>query len=184
MSAIGAVLAGGRSRRMGTDKALLPLAGGTLLDYMMARLRVLPLTEVVVCRNAPGCLADLIPALGPMGALHGLSLRYPGSTLLVVPVDMPLLGRPTLETLLQGTEQVPRHYVDHPLPLCLTLTPAAIAAIAARTAPATPDRSLAGLLRDLGATALPLLGNVGEFTNLNHPDDWARLRDCLPPPPD
>lgn len=176
MNAIGAVLAGGRSRRMGTDKALLPVGDGTLLDHMLARLRALPLAEVVVCRTAPGCLADPVPGLGPLGALHGLSLRYPGRTLLLVPVDMPLLGAATLATLLRGAGDEPRHYADHPLPLRLALTPAAIAAIAARAAPRAGDRSLAGLLRALGATALPLPADLGEFANLNHPDDWAQLR--------
>jgi len=179
MNAIGAVLAGGRSRRMGTDKALLPVANGTLLDYMRMRLAALPLAEIVVCRNAPGCLADARPGLGPVGALHSLSLRYPGRTLLLLPVDMPLLGATTLEMLLTGTDSGPRHYAEHPLPLCLTLTPAAVAAIAARTTAAARDRSLAGLLRELGATALPLPGDIGEFANLNHPDDWAQMRPLL-----
>lgn len=179
MKAVGALLAGGRSRRMGRDKALLPVADGTLLDYMVARLRALPLAEVVVCRDAPGCLADPVPGLGPLGALHGLSLHYAGRTLLVVPVDMPLLGATALERLLAGTEAEPRHYAEHPLPLRLTLTPATISAIAARAAPDTRDRSLAGLLRELGATVLPLPADIGEFANLNHPDDWARLRALL-----
>ena len=176
MTAIGALLAGGRSRRMGRDKALLPVGEGTLLDHMLARLRTLPLAEVVVCRDAPGCLADALPGLGPLGALHSLSLHYPGSTLLLVPVDMPLLGAATLEALLDGVDHLPRHYTDHPLPLCLSLTPRAVAAIAARAAPEAGDRSLAGLLRELGATALPLPEDRGEFANLNHPDDWAQLR--------
>lgn len=179
MNAIGALLAGGRSRRMGSDKALLPVAGGTLLGHMLARLRALPLAEVVVCRDAPGCLADLVPDLGPLGALHSLSLRYPDRTLLVVPVDMPLLGATTLATLLAGTAPEPRHYADHPLPLCLPLTPAAVAAIAARAAPEARDRSLAGLLRELGAMVMPLPEDIGEFANLNHPDDWARLHNRL-----
>ncbi len=179
MSAIGALLAGGRSRRMGSDKALLPVGDGTLLDHMRARLAALPLAEIVVCRDAPGCLADVLPGLGPLGALHSLSLHYPGRTLLVVPVDMPLLSAATLETLLAGTESEPRHYADHPLPLRLTLTPVASAAIAARTTTAAGDRSLAGLLRELGATALPPPEDIGEFANLNHPDDWARLRALL-----
>ncbi|GMU47043.1 MAG: hypothetical protein AMXMBFR26_18250 [Porticoccaceae bacterium] len=179
MNAIGALLAGGRSRRMGRDKALLPVGDGTLLDHMTIRLRALPLAEVVVCRDAPGCLADALPGLGPLGALHGLSLRYPGRTLLVVPVDMPLLRAATLEKLLSGTEAEPRHYADHPLPLRLALTPNAVASIAARAAPDARDRSLAGLLRELGATALPPPADLGEFANLNHPDDWARLRPQL-----
>lgn len=182
MSALGALLAGGRSRRMGTDKALLPVGQGTLLDYMAARLRALPLDEVIICRDAPGCLADVVPDLGPLGALHSLSLRYPGRTLLLVPVDMPLLGTATLEALLQGVDGAPRHYADHPLPLRLPLTPTTIAAIAARTTTDARDRSLAGLLRELGATALPPPADLGEFANLNHPDDWARLRDRIEQP--
>lgn len=101
--------------------------------------------------------------------------------LLVVPVDMPLLGAPTLEKLLAGTDAEPRHYADHPLPLRLALTPNAVASIAARAAPDARDRSLAGLLRELGATALPPPADLGEFANLNHPDDWAQMRPARPP---
>lgn len=183
MKAIAALLAGGQSRRMGTDKALLPVGAGTLLDHMTAKLRALAVadaltvTEVVICRNAPGCLADALPGLGPVGALHSLSLTYPGRELLVVPVDMPLLRAATLTALLGGDAK-PRHYAGHFLPLRLVLDPAAVAAIAHRVAPQARDRSLAGLLRELGATALPL-SDPEEFANLNHPDDWAHLRDRL-----
>ncbi|MFZ5655078.1 MAG: molybdenum cofactor guanylyltransferase [Pseudomonadota bacterium] len=179
MNAIGALLAGGRSRRMGTDKALLAVGGGTLLDHMLAKLRALPLDEVVICRDAPGCLADALPGLGPLGALYSLSLAYPGRELLAVPVDMPLLRAATLSALLGGGDRAPRHYHAHFLPLRLVLDPVAIAAIAARTATDARDRSLAGLLRALGARALPLPGDAEEFANLNQPGDWARLRDHL-----
>ncbi len=185
MKAIAALLAGGQSRRMGTDKALLPVGAGTLLDHMTTKLRALAvadalaIAEVVVCRNAPGCLADVLPGLGPVGALHSLSLAYPGRELLVVPVDMPLLRAATLTTLLGGEDAKPRHYAGHFLPLRLVLDPAAVAAIADRAAAQARDRSLAGLLRELGGHALPLPEDRGEFANLNHPDDWARLRGRL-----
>lgn len=179
MKAIAALLAGGQSRRMGTDKALLPVGAGTLLDHMTAKLRALAVAEVVICRNAPGCLADVLPGLGPVGALHSLSLAYPGRELLAVPVDMPLLRAATLIALLGGADMSPRHYADCFLPLRLVLDPAAVAAIADRATAQARDRSLAGLVRELGARALPLPEDRDEFANLNHPDDWAQMRDRL-----
>ncbi|MBK8132704.1 MAG: NTP transferase domain-containing protein [Gammaproteobacteria bacterium] len=119
MKASGALLAGGQSRRMGADKALLPVGAGTLLDHMLAKLRALDLAEVVVCRDAPGCIADRIPGQGPLGALHSLGIHYPGRDLLIVPVDMPLLAAGTLAALLAASNaaQRPRHYAGYRLPL-------------------------------------------------------------------
>lgn len=181
MSALGALLAGGRSRRMGTDKALLPVGQGTLLDYMAARLRALPLDEVIICRDAPGCLADPIPGLGPLGALSALGTAYPGREILVVPVDMPLLSATTLLALLGGNGR-PQHYADRFLPLRLAMDSATIAAIAPRASPQAADRSLAGLLRALDARCLPAPAEAeAEFSNVNAPGDWARIRGLLPP---
>jgi len=179
VSALGALLAGGRSRRMGTDKALLPVADGTLLDYMAAKLGTLPLDEIVICRDAPGCLADAVPGLGPIGALSALSTAYPGREVLVVPIDMPLLSTATLMALLGGGNHQPRHYAGHFLPLRLVLDPAAIAAIAHRASPQAGDRSLAGLLRALDARTLPPPGDAEELANLNRPEDWDRVRRLL-----
>ncbi len=177
MKAIGALLAGGQSRRMGTDKGLLPVGTGTLLDHMTATLRALDIAEVVVCRNAPGCLPDLLPGLGPLGALHSLSHHYPGRDLLVVPVDMPLLSTATLAALLTAGSELsrPRHYAGYLLPLWLPLSPAAIRAIEMRLTDAPADRSLAALLRDLSAEILPLRNPEAEFTNVNKPAEWELI---------
>jgi molybdopterin-guanine dinucleotide biosynthesis protein A len=174
MKAIGALLAGGQSRRMGTDKALLPVGAGTLLDHMTARLRALDLAEVVVCRDAPGCIADRIPGQGPLGALHSLGIHYTGRDLLVVPVDMPLLSAATLAALLTASNesQRPRHYAGYLLPLLLPLSPAAMRAIATRVTDPAADRSLAALLRDLNAETLPLHSPEAELANVNTPAEW------------
>ena len=184
MKAIGALLAGGQSRRMGTDKALLAVGAGTLLDHMTAKLRALAIAEVVVCRNAPGCLPDLLPGLGPLGALHSLSRHYPGRDLLVVPVDMPLLSAATLAALLTADSELsgPRHYEGYLLPLWLPLAPAAIHAIETRLTDAAADRSLAALLRDLSAETLPLRGPHAEFANINTPAEWEFMVRQLPVP--
>lgn len=177
MKAIGALLAGGQSRRMGIDKALLPVGAGTLLDHMLAKLRALDLAEVVVCRDAPGCIVDRIPGQGPLGALHSLGIHYPGRDLLVVPVDMPLLAGGTLAALLAASNaaQRPRHYAGYRLPLWLPLSPAAIGAIATRVTDPAADRSLAALLRELGAETLPLHRPETEFANVNTPAEWELI---------
>lgn len=184
MKAIGALLAGGQSRRMGTDKALLPIGTGTLLDHMLTKLHALDIAEVVICRNAPGCLPDLLPGLGPLGALHSLSRHYPGRDLLVVPVDMPLLSAATLAALLTAGSELsrPRHYEGYLLPLWLPLSPAAIRAIETRVTDAAADRSLAALLRDLSAQTLPLRGPEAEFANINTPAEWEFIVRQLPVP--
>ena len=182
MKAIGALLAGGQSRRMGTDKALLPIGTGTLLDHMLTKLHALDIAEVVICRNAPGCLPDLLPGLGPLGALHSLSRQYPGRDLLVVPVDMPLLSAATLAALLAARHESrqPRHYQGYLLPLWLPLASAAIRAIETRVTDAAADRSLAALLRDLSAETLPLHGPEAEFANVNAPVEWEVILRQLP----
>jgi molybdopterin-guanine dinucleotide biosynthesis protein A len=77
----GIVLAGGRSSRMGTPKALLPLGGEPLIVHLVRRLRTLFDDVVVVC--APGqhlpelparVVHDDIPYQGPVGGIYyGLS---------------------------------------------------------------------------------------------------------------
>jgi len=90
---LGVILAGGQSSRMGQDKATLPIAGTTLLEFMHAKLRRAGIDEIVICRNAPGFLNDDIPQLGPLGALYTLSQHYPRCKLTRYPwpTDIPSL---------------------------------------------------------------------------------------------
>ena len=70
-----AVLAGGKSSRMGRDKAALPFGGGTLLTYQARKLRALGVKELLLSGAAeavPGArlVPDLLPGRGPLGGLH------------------------------------------------------------------------------------------------------------------
>ena len=71
---LGAVLAGGRASRFGSDKALARLGDATLLDHALASLAPYG-TALVVCgrETAPvPTVADLpAPNLGPLGGLAG-----------------------------------------------------------------------------------------------------------------
>lgn len=73
----GAILAGGRSRRMGRDKAGLLLGGQRLIAWGLGALRPL-VAEVLVIANDPAPFADLgirvvpdtLPGVGPVGGIH------------------------------------------------------------------------------------------------------------------
>ncbi|WP_156256300.1 molybdenum cofactor guanylyltransferase [Sandarakinorhabdus oryzae] len=104
---LGAVLAGGESRRFGSDKALALLDGQTLLARAIERLRVCD--ELVVAgRDVPGItsLADWpAPGLGPLGGLAAAMrhLRRAGCAHLVsLPVDVEGLPDDWLERLFIG----------------------------------------------------------------------------------
>lgn len=110
------LLSGGASRRMGTDKALLPHpAGGTWLEFSLARLAALPLPITLLShhrahhdlarplRDGQGqpitVLEEPPPREGPLLALERLMAHHPGEGLLLCPVDMPWLEVATLEAL-------------------------------------------------------------------------------------
>jgi molybdopterin-guanine dinucleotide biosynthesis protein A len=86
-SVAGFVLAGGKSSRMGQDKALLPWGEGTLLDHVAGAVRAGVGDVTVIGRD----IQDLVPDRGPLGglltALNGLEADWA----LIVAVDMPNL---------------------------------------------------------------------------------------------
>jgi molybdenum cofactor guanylyltransferase len=106
-----AVQAGGRSSRMGTDKALVRLHGVPLIEHLLQRLAGLG-DEVLITTNRPQDYAYLgLPmASDPepgAGALHGLHTALQaagGETVLVMACDMPFVSRPLVEHMLQQME--------------------------------------------------------------------------------
>ena len=72
---VGVVLAGGRSSRMGRDKAMLTWHGDTLLAHMQQCLRLSGVTRVVVSGAYPHCDAVRCPPRG----VANLRFVSPGS---------------------------------------------------------------------------------------------------------
>ena len=73
----GAVLAGGRSRRMGRDKALVTVGGMPMISILIDRLARLTQPVVVVADRTDRysslpvpVLGDLHPGCGPLGGIH------------------------------------------------------------------------------------------------------------------
>jgi molybdopterin-guanine dinucleotide biosynthesis protein A len=123
----GAILAGGLSRRLGRDKALVRFGGRTLLDATVATL--LPLCqELVIVSNSPlahahpaaRLVGDLFPGKGSLGGIYsGLSV-VTCDRCLVVACDMPFLNAGLLAymaTLAADADVVIPRHGDHVEPM-------------------------------------------------------------------
>lgn len=166
---LGAILAGGRSSRFGSDKALALMPDGrTLLDYAIAALAP-HVAQVVIC-GRPGGLADRPqPDLGPLGGLnaalhHARANGFAG--VLSSGCDMPIY--PTdLPTLLLGED--PAFVAGQPL---IGWWPSALADQLDAHLAEPNSRSIRGWTEQIGARAIVADGL--DLPNINRPDDLTR----------
>ena len=117
----GAILAGGDSRRMGTDKALLEFEGVLLWQRQRQVLHDSGINDVIVVRRPeqPALdseiphVRDQVPGAGPLAGLHAALAAGPVSWLAVLAVDMPAIDPGWFEWLRQacqpGVGAVARH---------------------------------------------------------------------------
>jgi molybdopterin-guanine dinucleotide biosynthesis protein A len=185
VSVVGFVVAGGRSHRMGRDKALLPWGETDLLGHAIARLRKVAGDVRILCgpvsryaeRGVP-VVTDVAPHAGPLGGvLSGLAAAG-GRPGLFLAVDLPhvpasLLAR--LVELAEGGDGAAAVSPRGPEPLCAVYGPACLEPMRRRMAAGElkmtafwPDVRM----RRLSPADLAGHGNPEEiFRNLNGPAD-------------
>lgn len=192
----GIVLAGGRSRRMGQDKAALVLEGRTLLQHAVEALVAAGAAEVVLVgapgRALPSAAApvplsrtyDPIEGEGPLqGILAGLEAAS-AMVCVVVGCDMPYL-EPALLALLaehgaRGARLVVPMHEGRPESLCTAWRRDAIDVIRAHLK--AGDRAVMSVAADLQALQLPPDAYAGadpdgrSFLNVNTPSELDQLR--------
>ncbi len=170
------ILAGGRSSRMGRDKALIQIDGLTLLDRARATARTAGADAVIVAgrREVADGLADPVPDQGPaVAARHALAAAAAQdfAAAWVMAVDTPLLSVRLLHRLRDAAAPAAA-FANHPLPFYVRLDHAAAADSAAT--------SVHALLDDLGARRLPVTaGEQDELAGVNTPEELARAADRL-----
>lgn len=169
---LGAVLAGGRSSRFGSDKAAALLAGRPLIEHAAAA--IAPWVDrVIVCgRDWPGfdCVADHPSSdLGPLGgiaaAIH-LARREGYEAVLTIGCDMPTIDGDLLAELTMGGS---RWCEDAPLLGCWQ---AALAGSLDAHLARGGDRSVRGWARSV--EAMPVSARM-PVVNVNTPADLAAL---------
>jgi molybdopterin-guanine dinucleotide biosynthesis protein A len=129
MDAEGWVLAGGRSLRMGRDKAGVELCGQPLLSHMLEKLWALRVRARVAGLREPvdgiagDVVADAHPDCGPLSGIETALSKSEAALVLVLGVDLPLLETEFLRWMLRRAETtgalatIPR-LLGEPQPLC------------------------------------------------------------------
>lgn len=185
-----AVLAGGRSSRMGSDKALLCLDGRTLLERAVRLLEDLGAERIFVSGRAGDArgVPDLLPHAGPPGGLYSVldhlkgQERLDGSPLLLIPVDMPRLEVDVLARLLVSLEASNVvHYEGEVFPCVFRASKELHGHLRELFAEGTQPgggRSMKALFAWSQAKAVRKDGiPESVFMNINQPSEWAALTD-------
>ena len=180
---IGLVLAGGQSRRMGQDKALMRYQGRTLIDNASLLLQSASCDKVLISRNAPGFLNDKIEDAGPLSGVHAVldALSQPDNhngnpcELLVLPVDMPQMTPELLRILVsRGREAEKACYVEKRfLPFYLPVTQDTKALLANYLVEQS-KRRVVGFLEILNAVSLKE-GDLKKTARKEESDNKKRL---------
>lgn len=103
----GVILAGGKSRRMGQNKALMYLGEQRLIDRVAQVMRVV-CDDILLVTNIPAVYADLglpmvqdiLPEKGALGGIYSALYHAAPASCLVVACDMPFLQASVLRYLM------------------------------------------------------------------------------------
>ena len=176
----GFILAGGLSKRMGRDKALLDWHGTPLLRHMTALLQHATDDVKVVGRDH---FPDRLPGLGPLSGIETALTVTSTDNNVIVAVDLPLLTKDFLIFLRRAAELSTRPLfackIGSHFPLCLTIRRRLLPEIKSRLS--RGDLSIRGFIEASDAeviseSQLDELGfHAAIFRNLNTPEDYARF---------
>ena len=184
------ILAGGKSSRMGSNKALLDFGGQPLIGVLVDRIR--PITnQILISSNDPTCYEFLkLPVIpdhymgqGPLAGLHAAMLWNECSLYIALACDLPNLQAPLLRKLTSFAKDydvaIPRTRDGLAHPLC---------AVYRRTCLPVVENSLhRGVNKMIEILEEPSLSirwigpEEGHFedadlANINTPEDLRRLK--------
>jgi molybdenum cofactor guanylyltransferase len=186
----GFVLAGGKSSRMGRDKARLSFDGRTLLETALEAAHavagnVFILGDPELYGAYAPTIADVFPGCGPLGGIHAALARTRTEFNLMIAVDTPFLSAGLLRYLagraVQARAMVTAPEINaYPQPLCavysrafLPIAEQALKTGAFKIVPLFPE---AGALLIREAELKQVAFTAEMFENLNTPEDLERAR--------
>lgn len=178
------ILAGGRSSRMGRDKAFVELAGRPLIAHALACLRP-QATRVVVNSNADAAafaaygvevFADDAPGVeGPLAGIVTALARWPNADLVTVAIDLPFVPHDLVARLRGGDDDICR-FAQHDAQHALAVWWAPHSHASLMLYLQSGRRDLRGYLARRGA-AVAWTPHNG--FNVNTPDDLTRAERML-----
>ena len=175
-----AVLAGGKSTRMGRDKAALSFDGSTLLEHQVRKLYRLGTEDIMIsgsCLEVPGTrfVPDIWPHLGPLSGIHACLLAAKCQAVLFISVDTPLVPPEVLQELLNahaGGVTLLSHD-EHIEPL-LGVYDTALADLC-ETILHSGHTGVRRLLDQVQVCLVPYEKDPGIFLNCNTPEEYQKV---------
>jgi molybdenum cofactor guanylyltransferase len=183
MQASGFVLAGGASKRMGQDKALLPYRGTTLVEHVAKTVNEAAGSVALI--GDPARLGHLglpvfpdeLPKCGPASGIYTALQVTNTDWNLVVACDMPAVSAEILRELIDRTETSGRNCVaaigpyGQPEPLCAVYHRRCLPALSR----AIRDKRLRmrDLIKEIGAIWIRV--DASALANVNTPAEWSKF---------
>lgn len=109
---VGAVMAGGKSSRMGSEKALLAVEGRPMISYVTGTLSQL-FSEVIICGADPQryeflgfrVVRDVFQRCGPLAGIHTALTHSAGRPVFVLSCDMPFVPPELVHHILASADR-------------------------------------------------------------------------------
>ena len=184
------ILAGGKSTRMGSDKAFLELDGLPLIDRVLALARTVSEMVSIVGERAKfsefaPVIEDVYPSHGPLGGIHAALASSQADCNLILGIDLPFLTAPLLryvrsEAQASGATVTVPFASGHYHTLCAVYRKefASVAESALQSGKNRIDTLFAGVpVRLLEEAELTQAGfHASIFRNVNTPEDWEQAK--------
>jgi len=186
---MGAILAGGESRRMGTNKALLEVDGVPIVQRVASAMTAVFEDVRIVADDASpyaflnlGMIHDVWKKTGPLGGLHAALYSTAAPRVFVLGCDAPFVTPDLIQFILQQTAGSPITVVSDEngvQPLCGLYDKSLLRDMEARLE--AGNHRLLDLLEASGASVIPLNTahpwyRKGLLANINTPAEYHALR--------
>jgi molybdopterin-guanine dinucleotide biosynthesis protein A len=194
------ITAGGRSSRMGRDKAWLELDGRTMIERVIEAVKPVTTTISIIANSADysrlgfPVFADTNLGVGPLEAIRTALANSPSEWVILVGCDMPFVTTDFFVLLLNITEQaitdsrpaaavVPLNQKGLPEPLCALYSIAALPAVTGLIA--SGERKVSLLFERIPTRFVAfdeikdLSASKHLFENINTPEDYENIQKSL-----
>lgn len=183
----GVILAGGKSRRMGRNKAILTVRQQSLLDIMIDKMKsifryvTLSGSQATAYQTGLPVLEDIYPDCGPLAGIHAALKQTGGRGVFVIGCDMPLVPAGLIRYICShnGADIVVPRLGDYLEPLCALYYKSCLPLI--EQALSQGRYKITGFfpraqVKYLTAEEISRFAPPEEaFFNINTPEDWARF---------
>lgn len=182
-----AILVGGRSSRMGTDKALLKLGNHTFVECIAGEARR-AFDRVILIADHHASYAflqlpsypDVVPGCGPLGGIHSALVHAATPYVLIVSCDLPLVTSSLMEELAEGAhpDRITGVSDGERMQPLFAIYPTALAPVIENALHAGKRRVIE-FLEEQATTVLDFSHHSALLRNINTPEHYQRLLDRL-----